>query len=58
MLTRQTKHSIEDAKALQTDSFTMPAKRLKPIFAQLKSADPDATRALELLENLGLRIAY
>ena len=50
VLTGQTKHSIEDAKALQTDSFTMPARRLKPIFGQLKSADADATRALELLK--------
>ncbi len=56
VLGSQNKHSVEDSKALQTDSFTMPARRLKPIFARLKSSDPDATRALELLKDWDCRL--
>ena len=52
----QTKHSVEDSKALQTDTFTVPARRLKPIFAELKGADADAARALELLKGWDCRL--
>ena len=51
VLDKQNKHSVEDSKALQTDTFTMPALRLKPIFAELKSGDVDATRAMELFKD-------
>ena len=52
----QTKHSVEDSKALQTDTFTVPARRLKPILAELKGADADAARALELLRGWDCRL--
>jgi penicillin G amidase len=52
----QTKHTVEDSKALQTDSFTMPAHRLKPILAALKSADTDAASALEMLKGWDCRL--
>ena len=57
VLDKQTKHSVEDSKALQTDTFTMPALRLKPIFAELKSADADATRAMELFKDWDCRLS-
>jgi penicillin amidase len=51
------KHTVEDSKALQTDSFTMPARRLQPILASLKPSDDDAVQALSLLQGWDCRLS-
>lgn len=56
VLGSQTKHTIEDSKALQTDSFTMPGQRLQSILAKLESADHDAAQALALLKGWDCRL--
>jgi penicillin G amidase len=56
VLGSQPKHSVEDSKALQTDSFTVPARRIKPLLAGLKSSDPDAASALDLLKGWDCRL--
>jgi penicillin amidase len=47
----QAKHTVEDSKALQIDSFTMPARRLQPILGKLHPSDKDAEQALLLLRD-------
>jgi penicillin amidase len=56
VLGRQPKHTVEDSKALQTDSFTLPAHRLKPILAELKSTDANTARALDMLRHWDCRL--
>jgi penicillin amidase len=56
VLRSQAKHTVEDSKALQTDTVTMPARRLQPILNSLKPSEKDAEQALLLLHNWDCRL--
>jgi penicillin G amidase len=56
VLAGQAKHSIEDSVALQTDVFSIPARRLKAILSRLKPVDPGCSRALEMLRAWDCRL--
>jgi penicillin amidase len=52
----QTRHSVADSQALQTDMVSLPAMRLKAILASLRDDDPDASRALMVLRPWDARV--
>ncbi len=49
VLKSQPKHSVHDSMALQTDTYSKPAERMKVLFKKLKGGDGDAAKALALL---------
>ena len=52
----QSAHTVEDSQALQTDVFSVPARRLIPILARLRPDDRDAERALAMLRGWDCRL--
>ncbi|MFN4088195.1 MAG: penicillin acylase family protein [Alphaproteobacteria bacterium] len=50
------RHSIDDAKALQTDFASVSARRLTALLAGLSADDPDTARALDLLRGWDCRL--
>ncbi len=49
VLKDQPKHSVGDSMALQTDVYSKPAERLKPLLKKLKSGEVEISKALALL---------
>jgi len=56
ILGSQNKHRVSDSQALQTDSFTVPARRLKPLLAKLSSTDKAISAALVMLHGWDCRL--
>lgn len=56
VLEGQARHSIADSIALQTDVFSVPARRLKSVLSGLKAQDIDSSRALEMLRAWDCRL--
>jgi penicillin amidase len=56
VLEAQPAHTVEDSKALQTDVFSVPARRLQPILAALQARGSEASPALELLRHWDLKL--
>ena len=56
VLSGQTRHSVADSQALQTDTVSTPAVRLKALVAPFRSADPDIARALHILRAWDCRL--
>ncbi|WP_414945416.1 penicillin acylase family protein [Amycolatopsis sp. cmx-11-32] len=49
VLSASRRHSVDDSVRLQNDQVSLPARRLVPLLAGLRSPDPDIERALNLL---------
>lgn len=49
VLAGQTRHAVSDSQALQTDTTSLPARRLKVILAGLQTSDETTSRALAML---------